>query len=103
MTDATETICHWEQVQRQWKWEWASYHPHAGLYWTADREDGTTELLGEATLAAEAPDLVLDHSYGSRWEKVSGTGTNVVVAVVDLPAGEAPVGVGWQLAETVSR
>ena len=44
----------------------------------------------------------MDLTYGSRWEKVSGTGTNVVVAEVDLPEGEAPVGEGWHLSETVA-
>jgi len=103
MPETTETTCHWEQVQRQWKWEWASYHPHARLFWTGDRADGTTELLDDATLASEPPGVMVDHAYGSRWEKVSGTGTNVVVYAVDLPDGEAPAGVGWHLVETVGR
>ena len=100
MTETTETLCHWEQVQRQWKWEWASYHPHDPVYWTAG--DGTTELLDEAALAAEPPALLADHAFGSRWEKVSGTGTNVVVATADLPEGQSPAGEGWRLAETVT-
>ncbi|HEY3546941.1 MAG TPA: hypothetical protein VGK17_12760, partial [Propionicimonas sp.] len=95
--------CHWEQVQRRWKWEWASYHPHALVFWTADREDGTTELLDDATLSPQPPEIKVDLSYGSRWEKVSGTGTNVVVATADLPVSESPVGDGWRLAETVAR
>ena len=99
----TEITCHWEQVQRQWKWEWASYHPHASVFWTAGREDGTTELLDEATLAPEPPGLKVDLAYGSRWEKVSGTGTNVVVAEVDLPEGVSPGSEGWRLAEPVGR
>ncbi len=101
MTETTETICHWEQVQRQWKWEWASYHPHAGLFWTADREDGTTELLDEATMSPEPPELMLDQAFGSRWEKVSGTGHDVVVATADLPEGESPAGEGWLMVEAV--
>lgn len=101
MSETTETICHWEQVQRQWKWEWASYHPHTTLYWTADHESGTTELLEEATLAPEAPALLADACYGSRWEKVSGTGTNVVVQTADLPEGVVPEGEGWRLAVPV--
>lgn len=96
MSETTETPCHWEQVQRRWKWEWASYHPHPTVYWTADAEGGTTELLDEATLAPEAPDVVVDHAYGSRWEKVSGTGTDVVVATTDLPDGVEPAGSGWR-------
>ena len=103
MSETTETICHWEQVQRQWKWEWASYHSHVPVFWTADREGGTTELLDRASLAPEPPDLRADLTYGSRWEKVSGTGTNVVVAEVDLPESESPDGEGWRLAETVGR
>jgi hypothetical protein len=101
MPETTETICHWEQVQRRWKWEWASYHPHPGVFWTAAGEGGTTELLDDATLAPEPPELRVDLAYGSRWEKVSGTGTNVVVDAADLPAGESPAGEGWRLAETV--
>ncbi|MDO8108082.1 hypothetical protein Q6348_12845 [Isoptericola sp. b441] len=103
MSETTETICHWEQVQRQWKWEWASYHPHARVFWTAGGEDGTTELVEDATLAPEPPELKVDLCFGSRWEKVSGTGTNVVVATADLAEGETPVGEGWRLAETVGR
>ena len=103
MPETTETSCHWEQVQRQWKWEWASYHPHAAVYWTAGRQDGTTELLDEATPAPEPPELKVDLVYGSRWEKVSGTGTNVVVAAVDLPEGASPVGEGWRQPEPVGR
>jgi hypothetical protein len=103
MSETTETICHWEQVQRQWKWEWASYHPHAPVFWTAEREGGTTELLDSATLAPEPPDLAVDLTYGSRWEKVSGTGTNIVVAEVDLPEDQVPDGDGWRLAETIGR
>lgn len=102
MSDTTETLGHWEQVQRRWKWEWASYHPHATVYWTAGSEDGTTELLDEADLAASPPDVRVDHCYGSRWEKVSGTGTNVVVATADLPAGVAPTGEGWRQAVPVA-
>jgi hypothetical protein len=98
MSDTTETICHWEQVQRQWKWEWASYHPHATVYWAADGESGTTELVDDATLAPMAPETRVDPSYGSRWEKVSGTGTNVVVATTDLAEGVDPAGEGWRLA-----
>ena len=98
MTETTETICHWEQVQRQWKWEWASYHEHPEVYWTADGESGMTDLVDDATLAPEAPDLRVDLSYGSRWEKVSGTGTNVVVATADVLEGVEPVGEGWRLA-----
>ncbi|GGC13768.1 hypothetical protein [Cellulomonas carbonis] len=101
MPETTETICHWVQVQRRWKWEWASYHPHPGLFWTADGDGGTTELLEDATLAADPPDLRVDLAYGSRWEKVSGTGTDVVVGTVDLPDGIAPVGTGWRVAEPV--
>ena len=103
MSETTETICHWEQVQRQWKWEWASYHPHASVFWTPVREDGTTELVEDAALAPEPPGLVVDLAYGSRWEKVSGTGTNVVLASVDLPVGESPVGAGWQLVDAAVR
>ena len=103
MPETTETICHWEQVQRQWKWEWASYHPHAGVFWTAGREDGTTDLPADATLAPEPPGLKVDLAYGSRWEKVSGTGTNVVVAAVDLPEGGSPAGECWRPVETVGR
>jgi len=103
MPETTETLCHWEQVQRQWKWEWASYHPHAGLFWTAAREDGTTELIQDATLAPVPPGIAVDLAYGSRWEKVSGTGTNIVLAAVDLPEGESPLGEGWHLVETVGR
>ena len=102
MPETTETNCHWEQVQRQWKWEWASYHPHAAVFWTAGREDGTTELLDEATLSPEPPELKVDLAYGSRWEKVSGTGTNVVIATTDLPEGVSPLGVGWQQVQPVS-
>ncbi len=102
MPETTETICHWEKVQRQWKWEWASYHPHTNAFWAADHEDGLTEFLQEATLAPEPPDLEVDHTYGSRWEKVSGSGTNIVIAEVDLPDGEVPPGIGWRLTETVS-
>ena len=98
MSETTETPGHWEQVQRRWKWEWASYHPHPEVYWTAENESGMTELLEDATLAAEAPELRVDLSHGSRWEKVSGTGTNVVVATLDLPEGAEPSGEGWQLA-----
>lgn len=98
MSETTETICHWEQVQRRWKWEWASYHPHASLYWAAEAEDGTTEDLEHATLAPEAPELRLDPTFGSRWEKVSGTGHNCVVATADLPEGQVPAGEGWRLA-----
>ncbi len=97
MSETTETVCHWEQVQRQWKWEWASYHPHLTVYWTAGDESGTTELIEEATLAPETPELAVDMCYGSRWEKVSGTGTNVVVATADLPEGMTPAGEGWRL------
>nr|WP_297422596.1 hypothetical protein [uncultured Actinotalea sp.] len=96
MSETTETPCHWEQVQRRWKWEWASYHPHATVYWTADAESGTTELLDEATHAADPPDLLLDHAYGSRWEPVSGTGRDVVVATTELPEGVEPAGEGWR-------
>ncbi|WP_034222084.1 hypothetical protein [Actinotalea ferrariae] len=96
MSETTETICHWEQVQRQWKWEWASYHPHPAVFWAAGPESGTTELLDEADLAATPPDVVVDHSYGSRWERVSGTGRDVVVATADLPPGVAPAGEGWR-------
>ena len=103
MSETTETICHWEQVQRQWMWEWASYHPHPRVFWTAGSEAGTTELVEGATLAPEPPQLLVDNCYGSRWEKVSGTGTNVVIAAVDLPEGESPVGEGWRLVETVGR
>jgi hypothetical protein len=103
MPETTETICHWEKVQRQWKWEWASYRPHAGVFWTADREDGITGLVEDATLAPEPPELMVDLAYGSRWEKVSGTGTNVVVAAVDQPEGVSPVGEGWHVVETVGR
>lgn len=103
MPETTETICHWEQVQRQWKWEWASYHPHPAVFWTGNHENGITELLQDATLAPEPPELRVDLAFGSRWEKVSGTGTNVVVATADLPDGEAPVGAGWHLMETVAR
>ncbi|NLE71220.1 MAG: hypothetical protein GX609_03865 [Actinomycetales bacterium] len=102
MSESTETLCHWEQVQRQWKWEWASYHPHATVYWAADAENGTTELIEEATLSADPPDIKVDLCYGSRWEKVSGTGTNVVIATADLPEGTEPVGEGWRLAVPVS-
>ena len=98
MSETTETICHWEQVQRQWKWEWASYHPHPEVYWTDEGESGMTELVDDATLAPEAPELRVDLSYGSRWEKVSGTGTNVVAATADLPEGAEPVGEGWRVA-----
>jgi hypothetical protein len=101
MSETNEIPCHWEQVQRRWKWEWASYHPHVTVYWTADAESGTTELLDEATPAADPPDVVLDHAFGSRWEKVSGTGRDVVVAVTDLPEGVTPQGGGWQLAVAV--
>ena len=97
MSETTETICHWEQVQRQWKWEWAIYHPHPTVYWTSE-SGGTTELLDEATLAPEAPHVALDPSFGSRWEPVSGTGHNVVVATADLPEGAEPAGDGWRLA-----
>lgn len=101
MSESTETLCHWEQVQRRWKWEWASYHPHATVYWTAETENGTTELVDDATLSPEPPGLKVDLCYGSRWEKVSGTGTNVVVATADLPEGEVPVGEGWRTAVPV--
>ena len=57
MSETTETICHWEQVQRQWMWEWASYHPHPRVFWTAGSEAGTTELVEGATLAPEPPEL----------------------------------------------
>ncbi|WP_146841741.1 hypothetical protein [Cellulomonas composti] len=100
MSETTETICHWELVQRQWKWEWASYHPHVRVFWAADRADGTAELPEDATLAAEPPEVVVDQCYGSRWEKVSGTGTNVVVATADLPEGESPAGEAWRLVAT---
>lgn len=103
MSETTETICHWEQVQRQWKWEWASYHPHPAEYWTDERADGATELLEDAALAPEAPSVKLDLAYGSRWEKVSGTGTNVVLAAVDLPEGQEPVGEGWRMVEAARR
>ena len=99
MSETTETICHWEQVQRRWKWEWASYHPHAAMYWAADHEGGVTELLDDAALLPDAPDVKIDLAYGSRWEKVSGTGTNVVLAAADLPEGESPVGEGWRMVE----
>lgn len=97
MSETTETICHWEQVQRQWKWEWASYRPHTDVFWTAASETGTTELLDEATLAPEPPLVQVDHAYGSRWEAVSGTGTNVVIAETDLPEGQVPAGDGWRM------
>lgn len=104
MSESTETpACHWEQVQRQWKWEWASYRPHPGLYWTADGPEGTTGLLEDATLAAEPPGTHVDLSYGARWEKVSGTGTDVVVGTADLPEGVVPAGAGWRLAEVAHR
>ncbi len=103
MSETTETICHWEQVQRQWKWEWASYHSHVPVFWTAEHEGGTTELVDGATLAPLPPDLTVDLTYGSRWERVSGTGTNVVVAEVDLPEDQVPTGDGWRLVEAVGR
>jgi hypothetical protein len=62
MSETTETICHWEQVQRQWKWEWASYHPHPTVYWTGGGEDSTTELIEDATLAPESPEFSVDLS-----------------------------------------
>lgn len=99
MPETTETLCHWEQVQRRWRWEWASYRPHAATFWTADTGSGVTDVVEDATLAAEPPGLALDAAYGSRWEKVSGTGTNVVVGEVDLPEGEVPAGDGWRMAE----
>ncbi len=100
MSDTTEIMCHWERVQRQWKWEWASYNPHTtGVFWTRDAENGTTELVDAATMAPEAPELALDQCYASRWEKVSGTGHDVVVDSVDLPEGEVPAGAGWRLVE----
>lgn len=102
MPEPTETLCHWELVQRRWKWEWASYRPHGTLFWTADDEGGVTESLEDATLAPEPPDLVVDHAYGSRWEKVSGTGTNVVVDDAELPDGVSPLGEGWRRAELVA-
>jgi len=99
----TETVCHWEQVQRQWKWEWASYNPRTtGVFWTATGE-GTTEFRDEATLAPAPPDTKVDMSFGSRWEKASGTGTNVVIATVDLAEGIEPVGEGWQMVASVAR
>jgi hypothetical protein len=103
MPETTETICHWEQVQRRWKWEWASYHPHPRVFWTAGRHGSTTELLDDATLAADPPGVILDLAYGSRWEKVSGTGTDVVVATADLPEGTLPVGDNWHVVETASH
>lgn len=103
MPETTETIGHWELVQRQWKWEWASYHPHTRLFWTSACADGTTELLDDATLTSEPPRPTVDLAFGSRWEKVSGTGTNIVVGAMDLPDGEAPAGDGWRLVETVGR
>jgi hypothetical protein len=101
MSETTETICHWERVQRQWKWEWASYHPHETVYWAGGDESGTTELVDDAALASKAPESRVDLSFGSRWEKVSGTGTNVVVATADLPGGVEPVGEGWCLAAPI--
>lgn len=41
--------------------------------------------------------MVLDHAYGSRWEPVSGTGRDVVVATAELPEGVEPSGPGWRL------
>lgn len=97
----TETVCHWEQVQRQWKWEWASYNPHTtGVLWTADGE-GTTQFRDSATLTPEPPGLKVDENFGSRWEKVSGTGTNVVIATADLAEGVEPVGEGWRMVAPV--
>lgn len=100
----TETVCHWEQVQRQWKWEWASYNPHTtGVFWTASDDSGTTLIRDEATLSPTPPTIMVDENYGSRWEKVSGTGTNVVVATADLPEGVEPVGEGWRMVVSVGR
>ena len=103
MLESTETICHWEQVQRQWKWEWASYRPHTDLFWTDATESGATEFLDDATLAPEAPEVKMDLTYGSRWEEVSGSGTNVVIATADLPEGEVPAGDGWRQVQTAGR
>ncbi len=100
MSETTETVCHWEKVQRQWKWEWVSYNCHTtGVFWTASDPGGSTELLEDATLAHEPPGLTLDVSFGSSWQPVSGTGHNVVVDAIDLPAGEQPVGEGWRMVE----
>ena len=100
MSETTETMCHWERVQRQWKWEWASYNPHTtGVFWTRDAASGTTDLIDSATMAPEPPGITVDQCYGSRWEKVSGTGHDVVVDALDLPEGEVPAGAGWRLAE----
>ena len=61
MSETTETVCHWEKVQRQWKWEWVSYNCHTtGVFWTAGDPRGSTELLEDATPAHEPPDLTLD-------------------------------------------
>ena len=103
MTDSTETICHWEQVQRQWKWQWASYRPHTDVFWTATSPTGTTELLDEATLSPEPPTVMVDQVYGSRWQEVSGTGTNVVIATAELPEGQVPDGAGWRQVEHAAR
>lgn len=97
----TETVCHWEQVQRQWGWEWASYNPHTtGVFWTAT-DGGTTRFREGATLSPVPPDLKVDENFGSRWEKVSGTGTNVVIATADLAEGVEPVGEGWRMVAPV--
>jgi hypothetical protein len=103
MSETTENVCHWEKVQRQWKWEWASYNTHTtGVFWTASGAE-TTDLIDRADFAPEAPELEVDQCYGSRWEKVSGTGHNVVLETVDLPEGVEPAGEGWRVAETVGR
>ena len=67
-----------------------------GVFWTA--VNGTTELREAATLSPTPPELKVDENFGSRWEKVSGTGTNVVIATVDLAEGIEPVGEGWRIA-----
>lgn len=100
MSETTETVCHWEKVQRQWKWEWASYNPRTtGVFWTAQSESGTTDLLDAATMAPEPPGVTVDACYGSRWEKVSGTGHDVVIETADLPEGVEPEGAGWRVVE----
>lgn len=103
MTESTESACHWERVQRQWKWEWTSYLPHADLFWTADSDTGTTELLDEATLSPSAPEVKVDLAYGSRWQEVSGTGTNVVISTARLPEGQVPAGDGWRQVQPAGR
>ncbi|WP_188078969.1 hypothetical protein [Actinotalea subterranea] len=102
MSETTETLCHWERVQRQWKWEWASYNCHTtGVFWTDHDPRGTTELLDDATLAPREPEARVDMNFSSRWQPVSGTGTNVVVETADLPPDAAPVGDGWRTATPV--